>query len=106
MEEGRKLLLVESEADIRESLRDLLATCVPGLDVSIAPNAEEARRLFGSQRFDLLITDYGELGEDGLHLESVDAQSVKHVEAFLPTPIEPQRVLDVVGRLLGEKRKP
>jgi len=122
VKEGSRVLLVDDEEDIRESLRDLLLACLPRLDVAVAPSAEEAHRLLDLERFDLLITDYRMPGEDGLQLLArVDDERAAHrvlmtaypeldlatraitgarIEAFIPKPFEPEHVVDLVGRLL------
>ena len=73
--EGVHVLVVDDELDARELLRSLLQSC--GARVSIAASAEEAARTLRDDRPDLLVSDIGMPGEDGLGL-------IARVRAFGP----------------------
>lgn len=62
------LLVVEDDADVR--LFMVLALRQEGYDVQSAADAREALRLLRADRFDLVLTDYGLPGQDGLALVS------------------------------------
>jgi DNA-binding NtrC family response regulator len=51
--EGKKVLVVDDEPDVLESLEELLAMC----EVEKASNFEDARDLIEQQQFDLVILD-------------------------------------------------
>jgi PAS domain S-box-containing protein len=64
--EGVHVLVVDDEVDARELLRSLLQSC--GATVSTAADAAEAARLLRADRPDVMVSDIGMPGEDGLAL--------------------------------------
>lgn len=60
--EGKKILIVDDEADVLETLEDLLTIC----DVTTATNFEDARDLIKTGSFELAILDI--MGVDGYEL--------------------------------------
>ena len=60
--EGKKILIVDDEPDVLETLEDLLSMC----DVTKASNFEEAKNLLDFEYFDLAILDI--MGVDGFEL--------------------------------------
>ncbi|HOP48525.1 MAG TPA: response regulator [Desulfobacteraceae bacterium] len=60
--DGKKILIVDDEEDVLESLEELLPMCV----ISTASNREEALNLMETQAFDLCILDI--MGVDGYGL--------------------------------------
>jgi DNA-binding NtrC family response regulator len=60
--EGKKILIVDDEPDVLETLEDLLSMC----DVTKASNFEEAKNLLDYEYFDLAILDI--MGVDGFEL--------------------------------------
>ncbi|MDB4929392.1 MAG: hypothetical protein JWM10_1876 [Myxococcaceae bacterium] len=64
--EGVHVLVVDDEVDARELLRSLLHSC--GASVSTAGDAAEAARLLRAERPDVMVSDIGMPGEDGLAL--------------------------------------
>ena len=60
------LLLVDDDADIRDSLSEYLEA--NGLEVVAAENAETARAIIQENEIDLIILDIMMPGEDGLSL--------------------------------------
>jgi DNA-binding response OmpR family regulator len=63
-----RLLVVEDDADVR--LFMVLALRQEGYEVQSAGDAREALRLLREEHFDLVLTDYGLPGKDGLALVS------------------------------------
>jgi CheY-like chemotaxis protein len=61
---GLRVLLVEDDADLRELLSLVLSD--EGSKVTAVGSAREGLEAFGSSKFDLLISDIGLPGEDGL----------------------------------------
>jgi PAS domain S-box-containing protein len=64
--EGVHVLVVDDELDARELLRSLLQSC--GARVSTAASADEAARTLRDARPDLLVSDIGMPGQDGIEL--------------------------------------
>jgi CheY-like chemotaxis protein len=64
--DGVRVLVVDDEADARELLCSLLQSC--GAIVSTAGDAAEAARLLRAERPDVMVSDIGMPGEDGLAL--------------------------------------
>lgn len=63
--DGKKILLVDDEPDVLDTLEELLYMC----DVVKAVNFEEAEKAFETQKFDLAILDI--MGVDGYKLLEV-----------------------------------
>lgn len=74
---GKKLLIVDDEPDILETLEELLYMC----EMSKATNFEEAQQLLESQKFDVAILDI--MGVDGYKL--LDIAQKKNVPALMLT---------------------
>ena len=72
------LLLVDDDADIRESLGEYLMS--NGFDVMQAENAEAARAAILAHKFEIIILDIMMPGEDGLSL-------CRHISSHSKTPI-------------------
>ena len=75
--EGKKVLIVDDEPDVLETLRDLLEMC----DVVEASSFEEAKELLETQNFDLAILDI--MGVSGYEL--LEIASKKKVTAVMLT---------------------
>ncbi len=63
-----KILLVEDEAQLRNSLRRGLTALKGELEIFTSPTAERAAKLFDEDHFDVLVTDLILPGMDGLEL--------------------------------------
>jgi len=61
-----KLLIIDDEKDIRDSLKDILND--EGYEIQLAANAEEAKKVKLSQAFDLILLDIWMPDIDGLSL--------------------------------------
>lgn len=75
--DGKRILVVDDEPDVLESLEDLLATC----EVVKASNFEDARSLIGQEPFDLVILDI--MGVSGYDL--LDLATKKNMIAVMLT---------------------
>lgn len=120
-EPHRRILLVEDEADIRDSLKALLEMSIPGVDVALAATGAQGLSVLNSHRADLIITDYRMPGMNGLDfLAAARALSPEtprimmtaypdldvatraineaHIQSFLPKPLEPDDIIAKVVR--------
>lgn len=121
------VLLVDDEADIRDSLQMLLEASVEGIEVLTAESGQAALDRLQRQPIDLIITDYKMPGMNGLEflqraqkvapktprilvtafpdLEiAIKAINEAGIENFFTKPFEPEQVLGVVRELLQEQR--
>lgn len=123
----QRILVVDDEEDIRESLRALFETCMEEVDVSTAASGADGLDALARERIDLVITDYkmpGMNGLDFLHraakqgpptprilvtafpdLEiAIRAINEANIENFFTKPFDADQVLDVVRGILREQR--
>ena len=121
------ILLVDDEADIRESLKMLLEASIEDVDVLTAESGMAALDALQRQPVDLIITDYKMPGMNGLEflhraqkaspktprilvtafpdLEiAIKAINEAGIENFFTKPFEPEQVLGVVREILQEQR--
>lgn len=119
---ARRILLVEDEPDIRESLQELIEIQLPDAKVTTAATGAEALRLLPTARPHLIITDFKMPGMNGLEfLAAARAQMPEcprilmtafpdleiatraineaHIENFLAKPIEPDELLAKMVRI-------
>lgn len=102
--ETRRILVVDDEPDIAESLVDLLHLLLPGAAVEQAANAEQALKVMRDHSIDLLVTDFMMPGLNGVQLVHeahrlapglpnimVTAYGIETVEEAGPPP--PDRIL-------------
>ena len=81
--DGKRILVVDDEPDVLESLEDLLATC----EVVKASNFEDARSLIEQEPFDLVILDImGVSGYDLLDLATKNNMTAVMLTAHALTP--------------------
>ena len=81
--DGKKLLVVDDEPDVLESLEELLSMC----EVEKASNFEDARDLIEQQQFDLVILDImGVSGYDLLQRTSAKNMTAVMLTAHALTP--------------------
>jgi signal transduction histidine kinase/ActR/RegA family two-component response regulator len=122
---GLRVLLVEDEPDTREVLVALFEVC--GATAHAAASAADATEQFKRERPDLVVSDVGLEGEDGLTFvralrrlpggdvpavaltafvrpEDRDAALAAGFDEHLAKPIEPARLLQIVTQLLRERR--
>lgn len=79
---GKKILIAEDEADLRDILQTLLAKVKA--EVSVSENGEKADLMLRDQAFDLVISDVRMAGGDGVSL----LQKIRHRD-----PVKPPVVL-------------
>ncbi len=93
---GARILLVEDEVSLRELLAEVLRDA--GHDVVEARNADEAMRIIGDGRIDILLTDVQMPGKmDGVDLIT----KVRHTHADIPVVIISAYMHRVMGRIKG-----
>lgn len=63
-----RLLVVDDEADIRETVELLVAAKLPGVDVVTAATGMDALQRLKEDRFDAVLTDFRMPGMDGAEL--------------------------------------
>jgi CheY-like chemotaxis protein len=121
------VLLVDDDADTLEALRHLLEQA--GARVSTASSASDAFRALGSEPPDVLVSDIGMPGEDGISLirrvrgldpsrggdvpaaaltaytQQADRERALGAgyQAFLPKPVDPRELAAAVARLAGRR---
>lgn len=122
------VLVVDDEPDILASVGRWLSHAVPGVEVVTAPSGDEALRMLGERRVDLILTDYVMPGLDGVHFlrqarqrapnvprvlmtafadEKVAIRAINEgsVERFLRKPLELGVLSSLVGDLLRDGRR-
>jgi signal transduction histidine kinase/CheY-like chemotaxis protein len=118
-----RILVVDDEVAVRRTLHDILAE--GGHQVLLAASGEEAIRLFQSRAVDLVVTDLGMPGMNGLEVARAlkalsphtpialvtgwgavaeDAGGFAHVNRVLTKPFRVREVLDAVRQLLPHSR--
>jgi len=79
----RKILVVDDEIGIRQSLKKILEK--EGYEVLTASNGEEAFKVIRSEAVDLLISDIRMAGMDGLELLKVCKSVSPYTEVIMIT---------------------
>jgi len=124
----RKVLIVEDEAVVRESVRDWLVE--DGYDVEVAENGEEALEKIKWEEFGVIVIDLRLPGIDGLQVfkeakelkpetkgviitaypskETEDKAKKLGLIDYLPKPFKVDHLEEVIGEALGEleEKKP
>jgi CheY-like chemotaxis protein len=88
----RRILVVDDEPDIAESLVDLIHLLVPGAAVEQAPNAEQALAMLRKHEVDLLVTDFMMPGLNGMELLREAKRLNPHLANILVTAYGPEVV--------------
>ena len=97
MGEGRRIVVVDDEADLREAVADYLA--MHGFEIAEAGNGEELRAALALKPCDLILLDLKMPGEDGLSIARSLRQS-SSIPIIMVTAIG-ETVDRVVGLELG-----
>ena len=97
--QGKNILLVEDDADVRGSIKLLLN--IDRHTVTEAANGHEALQLFTGSRYDLVITDYrmpGMLGDElARNIKNlVPAQPILMVTAYIEKLLDAGKPADAV----------
>lgn len=118
-----RILIVDDEPDILESLQDLFAADLPEVDVTTAESGQDALDALSQNAHDLVISDYKMPGMDGLELLrrvrqeapqvprvlmtafpdltiAIDAINEASVENFFVKPLEPDDIIDQIRTML------
>lgn len=82
---GPRLLLVDDEPDILETVSGLLEYVFPGIQITQATQGMQAKELLARQGFDLVITDYRMPGMDGAELAKHIGQAYPDLKAIMLT---------------------
>lgn len=125
-----RVLVVDDDEDIRESVKGLLLHALPGVSVSVASSGVQALDFLREHRVDLLLTDYRMPEMDGLALlrqarrlaptmarvlmtaypdlqVTLRAINDGGIDLFLTKPLEPDHVASAVrGLLESEEDRP
>ncbi len=124
---GQRVLIVDDEPDILESLSILLESSMDGVTVVTVESAEEGLKALAEQDLDLIISDFKMPGMDGLEFLrrasrsnpdlprilmtafpdlqiAVDAINQASIETFFAKPLDPAEVIDVVTKALSKRR--
>lgn len=121
------ILVVDDEADIVESLKQLLEVSLTDIRVVTAANGAEALKLLKAEPVDVIISDYKMPTMNGLEflaearkvapkvprilvtafpdLElAIKAVNEAKIENFFTKPVEPSKVVEITKSVLSERR--
>jgi two-component system C4-dicarboxylate transport response regulator DctD len=117
------VLIVDDDADTRESLRTVVGLSLPGVQLEMAATAQEALHILGHRPVDVLLTDHVLPDRSGLDLIqecsasnprlpillmtghgdmmlAARAVNEAHVEGLFPKPLDHQALLSSLRRVL------
>lgn len=123
----QKILIVDDEVDILESLKDLFEVSLDKIEVRTAESGAAALKILESDEIDLVISDYKMPGMNGLeflHKAREVAPSVPRILAtafpdldiavraineteiqnFITKPFEPEKAIELVRSVLDRRR--
>jgi response regulator RpfG family c-di-GMP phosphodiesterase len=121
------ILLVDDEADIRDSMRELLEVSLKNIRVLVADSGDDALSQLQGEPVDLIVTDYKMPGMTGLEFLAAARQTVagvprilmtafpdldlamraineEEIEKFFTKPLDPAKVVETVREILLERR--
>ena len=125
--QAHRILLVDDEADILESLQELLQASIEGLEVDVAPSGEDALQKLQDNKYDVLVSDYKMPGMNGMDLLreaykkapgtprvlmtafpdlqiAIEAINDARIENFFTKPLDPEEVVDVLEAMLKHRK--
>ena len=85
--DGKKILIVDDEPDVLETLEELLPMC----DISTAATFDEAKKLLEDQNFDLAILDI--MGVDGYQLLNIANQQKTTAVMLTAHALTPENIV-------------
>lgn len=123
---SRRVLIVDDEEDIRESLKDLLEGSGAQIECRAGANGEEGLDLLETERFDLVISDFKMPGMDGIEFLTRAGRIAAHtprilitafpdlqvavraindagIENFFTKPLDPDEIVRVVTETLDAR---
>ncbi|MHB8584687.1 MAG: response regulator [Thermoplasmatota archaeon] len=121
------ILLVDDEADIRDSMKELLDVTLKNVRVLVADSGQSALKTLEQGPIDLIVTDYKMPGMTGLEFLAsaratvagvprilmtafpdldlaVRAINEEQIEKFFTKPLDPAKVVDTIREILQERR--
>lgn len=122
-----RILLVDDEPDILESLQELLEAAIDGAKVVTAASGDEALGHLRSGPFQVLVSDYKMPGMNGMELLrearkiapttprvlmtafpdlqiAIEAINEARIENFFTKPLDPNEVVEVLEAMLNHRR--
>ncbi|MGB1587103.1 MAG: response regulator [Thermoplasmatota archaeon] len=122
-----RILLVDDEPDILESLQELLEAAIPGSEVTVAESGEAALEHLRKGSFHVLVSDYKMPGMNGMELLrearrvapatprvlmtafpdlqiAIEAINDARIENFFTKPLDPEEVVEVLDAMLKHRR--
>jgi DNA-binding NtrC family response regulator len=91
-----RLLLVDDEPDILETMRQLLAFALPDLLVEAKTNGIDALEALQRERFDVLVTDYRMPGMDGAALSKAAAKRWPKMRILMVTAFKDRETIATI----------